>query len=387
MKGENQMTKTSKNVLGVLLLAGALAFIGCAHSGSQEVSDLQGQLRQKDQEIKTLESSNQNKDMLLEKYKVNLDDQSRAALEADMRAKKAVEANKAAPEAMLLPPEAKPGECYARVFIPPTYRTATEKVLKNGASERLEVVPAKYNWVEKRVLVTEASERLELVPAKYQWVEEKYLVKEASTRMDQVPAKYDWETESILVKPAYSVWKKGRGPIEKVDNATGEIMCLVEIPATYKTVKKKVMVSSPSTRTVNIPAEYKTVKKKVMVKAPTTHKVEIPAVYKTVKVRNLVSAPKEHRIAIPAEYQTVAKTEKVTEGQMEWRQILCETNVSTDVITKVQAALQRAGHNPGPIDGVIGYQTRDAMKSYQQKKGLAVGELTYETIKSLGVKL
>ena len=380
------MAKTSKNVLGVLLLVGALSFIGCAHNVNQEVSDLQSQLRQKDQEVKTLESSNQNKDMLLEKYKVKLDTQSRAALEADMRAKKAMEASKGAPEAMLLPPEAKPGECYARVFIAPTYRTSTEKVLKRGASESLEVIPAKYEWVEKRVLVTEASERLEVLPAQYQWVEEKYLVQEASTSMEQVPAKYELKTETIQVKPAYSVWKKGRGPIQKVDNATGEIMCLVEIPATYKTVKKKVMVSSPSTRTVNIPAEYKTVKKKVMVKKPTTRKVEIPAVYKTVKVRNLVSAPKESRTPIPAEYQTVTKTEKVTEGRMEWRRILCETNVSNDVITKVQVALQRAGHNPGPIDGLLGRQTLDAMKSYQQKKGLAVGELTYETISSLGAK-
>ncbi|MBT8366832.1 MAG: peptidoglycan-binding protein, partial [Deltaproteobacteria bacterium] len=360
------MAKTSKNVLGVLLLAGALAFIGCAHRGSQEASDLQSQLNQKDQEIKALESSNQDKDMQLEQYKAKLGDQSSSASEA----------SKPAPEDMLLPPKAKPGECYARVFIPPTYRTATEKVLVHEASERLDVIPAKYEWVEKKVLVTEASERLEVVPAKYQWVEEKYLVQEASTRMEQIPAKYDWKTETIVVKPAYSVWKKGRGPIEKVDNATGEIMCLVEIPAVYETVKKKVMVSSPSTRTVNIPAEYQTVRKKVMAKPPTTRKVEIPAVYKSVKVRKLASAPKERRIPISAEYRTVTKTEKVTEGNMEWRQILCETNVSADVITKIQMALQRAGYNPGDIDGVLGRQTHDAMKSYQQKKGLAVGELT-----------
>lgn len=235
--------------------------------------------------------------------------------------------------------------------------------------------------------MTEASERLEVAPAEYQWVEEKYLVKEASTRMEQIPAKYDIEAETILVKPAYSVWKKGRGPIEKVDNATGEIMCLVEIPASYKTVEKKVMVSTPGTRKVTIPAEYETVKKKVMVKPPSTRKVAIPAVYKTVKVRNLVAEPQERRIPIPAEYQTVAKTEKIAEGHMEWRRILCETNVSTDVITKVQMALQRTGYNPGPIDGVLGWQTNGALKSYQQKKGLAVGELTYETIESLGVNL
>ena len=103
-----------------------------------------------------------------EKYNISREDQDEFAYTSQMRAKKAMEANKAAPEAMLLPPEAKPGECYARVFIPPTYRTASEKILKHGASERLEVVPAKYEWIEKKVLVTEASERLEVVPAKYQ---------------------------------------------------------------------------------------------------------------------------------------------------------------------------------------------------------------------------
>ena len=371
------MKKPSKNALGIVLLAGVLAFIGCAHSGSHEVGDLQSQLKQKDQKIKTLETSNQDKDMLLEQYQARLNEQSGGATEASMSAS----------GDMLLPPKAKPGECYARVFIPPAYRTSTEKALMRGAAERLEVIPARYEWVEKRVLVTEASERLEVVPAQYQWVEEKYLVKEASTRMKEIPAKYDWETETIMVKPAYSVWKKGRGPIEKVDNATGEIMCLVEIPASYQALKKKVMVSPPGTHTVNIPAEYETVKKKVMVKPPATRKVEIPAVYKTVKVRNLVSKPKERRIPVAAEYQTVTKTEKVSEGRMEWRQILCETNVSPGIITRVQTALQQSGHNPGPIDGVLGRQTRVALKSYQQKKGLAVGELTYETIKSLGVKL
>jgi hypothetical protein len=31
--------------------------------------------------------------------------------------------------AEMLPPQAQPGECYARVFVPPTYNTATEQVL------------------------------------------------------------------------------------------------------------------------------------------------------------------------------------------------------------------------------------------------------------------
>ena len=50
-------------------------------------------------------------------------------------------------------------------------------------------------------------------------------------------------------------------------NATGEIMCLVEEPAVYKTVRKKVIKTPATTRTVEIPAEYKTVKVNKLVKA------------------------------------------------------------------------------------------------------------------------
>ena len=85
---------------------------------------------------------------------------------------------------------------------------------------------------EEKVLVKEASERIEIIPAQYEWVEERVLVEAASSRLVEVPAKYAWQEERVVVKPAHTVWKKGNGPIEKVDNITGEIMCLVEVPAT-----------------------------------------------------------------------------------------------------------------------------------------------------------
>jgi hypothetical protein len=300
-----------------------------------------------------------------------------------MRAREA-SATRTSVEAPLLPPNAKPGECYARVFVPPTYRTVTEKVLKRSASEKVKVIPAQYEWVQERVLVKPASERLEVIPAEYDWVEERVLVKEASTHMEEIPAEYEWVEEKVLVEAAHTEWKKGRGLIEKVDT-TGEIMCLVEVPAKYKTVRKKVMVKPPTTKEIVIPAQYETIRKKVMVKPPTTRTIEIPAEYKTVKVKKLVSPPKEVRTPISAEYQTVTRTEKVADSRMEWRRVLCETNMSHNTITSVQKALLQAGHDPGPIDGILGPQTNQAIKNYQKKKGLAVGQLTYETLKSLGI--
>ncbi len=287
----------------------------------------------------------------------------------------------------LFPPNAKPGECYTRVLVPANYETKTEQVLKRAASARVEVIPAKYEWAEEQVLVREASERIEVVPAEYGYAEEQVLVKPASTRLVEVPAEYGWEEERILVKPAHQIWKKGRGPIERVDHGTGEILCLVEVPAEYRTVRKKVVKSPATTRTVEIPAEYKTVRKKVVKKPATTRTITIPAEYNTVKVRKMVSPPQEKRIPIPEEYDTVTRRVKITEEHMAWREILCETNANPGVIRDIQRALTAAGYNAGTPDGRLGQQTLAAVAAYQRAKGLPTGGLTLRTIESLGIKV
>ena len=57
----------------------------------------------------------------------------------------------------LYPPNAKPGECYARVKVPEKYETYTEEVVKQQASEKIEVLPPKFEWVEEKVLVKDAT--------------------------------------------------------------------------------------------------------------------------------------------------------------------------------------------------------------------------------------
>lgn len=285
----------------------------------------------------------------------------------------------------LLPPNAKPGECYARAFVPPTYKTESVRVLKKDASQRVESIPARYEWEETRVMVNDASERLEVVPATYEWVEEQVLTKPASKRIEVAPAVYKTVTEQILDKPEHTLWKKGSGPITKVDEGTGEIMCLVTVPATYKTVSKRVLVSDATTREIENPAEYQPVKKRVMKTPPTTRKVVIPAEYKMVKTRKLVEDSKTQAITIPAEYTDVTKREMVTDGRIEWRPVLCQTNTTPDVIRKLQTALDKAGFNPGPIDGQLGQGTLSAVSNYQKAKGLPTGGLTIHTLESLDV--
>ena len=369
MKSKNAL----KHIFWGAVVPMLLFVVGCATNSGSQTGNYEAMLREKDQEIEQLRTQNQEQQNKIETYDKELTMANRKSTEM--------------PDTSLFPPDAKPGECWARVFVPPTYQTKTERILVRGASERLEVIPAQYTWVEERVLVKEASERIEIIPAEYGWVEEKVLVKPASKRLVEVPANYEWQEEKVLVKAAHTVWKKGRGPIEKVDNSTGEIMCLVEVPASYKTVKRKVMVNAPATKEVEVPAAYKTIKKQVMVKPPRERKIQIPAEYSTVKVRKMVAAAKEERTTIPEEYQTISRTEMASEGHMDWRRILCETNVSPEIIRQVQYKLRGSGLDPGKVDGVYGWRTESAVKSYQRENNLGVGGLTHETLKHMNISL
>ncbi len=296
----------------------------------------------------------------------------------------------------LFPPNPKPGECYARVLIPAVYNTTTETVLKREASERVEIIPATFGPADETILVKEASTKLVVEPAVYEEVTETVLVKEASQRLVEVPAKYDTVTERILDKPAHTVWKQGSSALgagapgvlqTSVDQSTGEIMCLVEVPATYKTVNKTVLVSPPRTETIDIPAEYKTITKRVLAKPATTREIVVPAEYQTVTRTVMTQPPSERRIPIPAEYETVTKREKVTDELLEWREVLCDVNLTNSTVRQLQSSLSDKGYYNGPIDGIIGVMTLGASNAYAKAKGLALGNnyIPMEVAESLGI--
>jgi len=437
----------------------------------------------------------------------------------------------------LLPPSAKSGECYARVWVGPQYRSISDRYIASEASESVSITPAVYKNDTKRILTREASEKRVAIAAQYSYqndkilvseaqrhwhtqlssssplankatlkaaqkggvnldtapvqscyhehyvqpefghttervlvseasesvtttdpvyetVTEQILVKDASTKLVNIPAKYKTITEQVMDKPAHTIWKKGRGPIQKIDAATGEIMCLVEVPASYKTVSKRILTSSASTQTITVPAEYKsvtvrrqvkaaeaqrvaipaqyqdiqkrfeskpgqyvwhevhdksmskqsrtgqkiclidqparykTVKRKVVTKPAGFRVVQVAAQYQDVKVRTLVSAAREVRTTIPAIEKTVSRQELVKKGHMQWRSILCETNMTGDRLRAIQSALKSRGYNPGAIDGVIGSQTIAAVNDFQRDKKLPIDQyLNLRTLKALGVSV
>ncbi len=354
------------------------------------------QIEARERALSALQDSLASREIELNRLRAQLDDKLKISLLTDDEARefqkrlaesdRLLALNGGAKEDCVLLPQATAGECFAKVVVPPQYKTVTDRVLKRQAAERIEVIPAKYEKVQEKTLVAGEVQKLEVIPATFGFEEETLMVKPAVKKLTEIPARYETVTEKVLVSAARTEWRKGHGPVQKIDQATGEIMCLVEVPAQYKTVSKQVLKSPATTQEVEVPAVYKTIKKRVMKTPPTTRTVTIPAQYKTIEVTRMVRPPTEKRVVIPEEWQTVSKKELVSAGRIEWRSILCETNITRDRIGDLQRALVKAGYDPGPIDGLIGSQTMEAVNAFQKANGLPVDQyLNVATVKALGV--
>lgn len=326
--------------------------------------------------------------------------------------------------------DAQPGQCYYEYYTTDQYKTVEQNVLVSQAYDKLEAIPARFSKSAKQVMVKAASQRLVEVPAVFKTVK-----------------------EEVLVEPAHSEWKKGRGLIEKIDNTTGEIMCLVNVPAKYKTIEKQVVKSQPLTTKVLVPAvfkavaveslaadakeartkvpakfetvkrqekvsdgkiawsasksadssvygkltgnavclketpaKFKTVERRI-VKSPARFLTqEVPAKTTSVKVEKLVSDATQRKIKVPAVTDTLVRRVKVSDARMEWRSVLCETNVTPGIVEQIQTALNSRGYSAGKVDGKLGRGTLSAMEKFQEDENLATGGMTYSTIKALGIK-
>jgi len=239
------------------------------------------------------------------------------------------------------PTTAQPGQCFTRVLYPPKF---TEQPVQ-------EVVRPQY-------------EKISYTDPVYEDVQEQVLVREAYTRKIEVPALYDTFSEQVLEKPAGKVWKKGHGAQERVDPATGEIYCLVEEPAVYRTVERRELKRPAGTRTEQVPAEYT-----------------------TTTVRKLVTPPKEVRTTVPAEYTTVTKKSLASADSCEYVQVLCEDNATQSKIQEVERALQARGYEVDE-NGMDDEDLADALRQFQEEQGLPqTGLMTARTLDALGVAL
>lgn len=248
-----------------------------------------------------------------------------------------------APETTDYPLNAIPGRCYARCYQPDVYEDVPQMVVDKPASYHTEKVPAKYETVTDVVTV-----------------------KAAYTKTVTVPAEYEMITEDELVTPAGKKWVKGKADENclSADPKDCEVLCLVETPAVYKKVTRKVEKAPAYTKEVEVPAVTKNVDRKILIAEAYDNRIEIPATYKSVMQRVLVRKG----------------------GYAGWKEVLCQQEITESKIAAIQKALIREGYDPGAIDNQMGQKTRDALIQFQRDKALPVGNLNIETLNALGVQ-
>lgn len=252
-------------------------------------------------------------------------------------------------------------------------RAGTEVKWKQNKDGSLELYPVAYNTVEEKVLVSEAYKKIEVVPGKFKTVEERVLLKPATTA---------WKIQDP--GQVYAVLQNGQGlPPTRYDDKTGQVMCLVEEPAVYKTYSKQVLVQQPQLREVEVPAKYDTITRRIPISVQ-VKRVKVEPKYASYSVRKLATAASTRQKQVNPQYQTFSATIEA-ERKLEWAEVLCEVNLTRDKIREIQNALQSRGYNPGKIDGIYGRGTRNAIKAYQSRNNLGTGGITYEFLQHIGI--
>ena len=175
----------------------------------------------------------------------------------------------------LLPPSAKAGECYARVWVDAEYRQVEEQVLAAEESSSIRVIPAQYETVSETVLVCAASSRLETIPAVYGTESETVLVREGQRQW-----KVSLDGNAAPANEALLATAKAHG-IDLASATPG--MCFHEhyLPATYKTVSETVLKRAATENVSITPARYEMVEETILVREASTRLENVPAVYGT----------------------------------------------------------------------------------------------------------
>ena len=256
--------------------------------------------------------------------------------------------------------------------IPAEFKTITKKRIVKPATVREEIIPAEYGTVTKTVLKTDGGYVRQVVPAEYRSVT-------LSTRQGLVlKPGYRWTSSGLVYNPNYSGGAGAGGGANPNGGAGagggagggaypgGGAGGRGGAGGAYGAMVPGDTPVDPSSSDPY--ANWDT--------------AGCPTGYSYDTGDNTC----RRTITVPAEYATVTKQAISRKGGFtEWREVLCANEVTTAVISQVQAALAARGYNPGPADNVMGTRTKAALVKFQKDNGLPVGQLDFQTLKALGI--
>jgi hypothetical protein len=162
-----------------------------------------------------------------------------------------------------------------------------------------------------------------------------------------------------------------------------------DVPAEYTNRSYQKLSAAATTTTSDITAEYGTRTYQKIAAAASTTTTDLAAEYSNRSYQKLVSPATVEVSEVPAEYRTITKRQLVKPGGFtEWREVVCDTDITSDLVRRVQSALISRGYDVGPAgaDNDMGPGTKVALVKFQKDNGLPVGQLDFETLRALGIK-
>jgi hypothetical protein len=278
------------------------------------------------------------------------------------------------------PPNVRPGECYARLTTPGRVEHRRERVLvEEGRVDRREL-PPRIETERRTVVVRPEQRRTHHVPPVYETVTETQLIRPGGEQRYVEPAEVRTVAEVVPAGPPRRVWRFVDSPLQP-----GPVWCLVEEPGPTTVVHREVVVRPETVRVVVTPPEYRTVHKQV-VKVPGGLREEVvPAETREEVVERVVEPGRVEERRVEPRFKEVV-TKVVSPARQDWTPVLCEAAATPHKIKAIQAALKRSGHYAGPVDGLYGPATADAVRRFQAARGVPhQGYLSRATLAALGV--
>lgn len=167
------------------------------------------------------------------------------------------------------------GDCYEKVDRPAVYGTVTDLYVARDA-----------HVVTRRV------------PAQVERVSEPVVLRPAKTVAKVVPAVYGTETEEYMISPPRREWQV------TVDGYGRKIGCWVDIPATYGTRHRKVMLQEEQVTYVTIPEKVGIMTRDVVTAPAKVVKEYRPAVYETRRRAVEIEPPRSEWVPVGARATT-----------------------------------------------------------------------------------
>ena len=288
-----------------------------------------------------------------------------------------------------LPQQARPGQCFGRVLVPATYRNEPISVVTREAYEQVQVSDPVFRADQQSVPTSDAYNRYEVSEPTFRTEAQTIITRPAHERLVASPAILGTRSETVMIREPRLVWRAGANlsAVRRMDSATGEIFCLVEEAAVNQNVTRIVQIQPAQISRQSVPAQVTTIQRRILASPASVREIQVPGTFQNVTVQTLVSPAGERRGLVGEQRGTVNRQIVETAERYEWVPVVCETSPSGVVsVTGAQRALAAKGLYRGPIDGIVGSRTTQALREYQRMNRLpGNGSLTLETARHLGL--